>query len=180
MNHIALVVDWYGPYTYKDARIAAKNDFSDGLYLVTGKIKHQKARVALQYAGVAKDLYSRLNNGHHKIHQVTRDQKFWFGEIGSVGLPGPKSKVIDTRIDLAEWAHAYFLKLPLNGRKTKHAPDRPLTVLNRWWKIDYETPRTRRPHKDWPDLIEYPGKGYGAKIVWFGGRVEHWSKSDLT
>lgn len=180
MSHVALIVDWYGPYSYEKAKTSAKNDFCDGLYMVIGKTKHQKASTAIQYIGVAKDLCSRLCNGHHKIHEVTRERKFWLGEIGSVGIPGPKGKVIDVRIDLAEWAHAYFLRLPLNDKKTKNAPDRAVTVLNRWWQVDYESPRIRRPHQNWPDLIEYLGSGESAKLVWFGGRVKRISSKDLT
>lgn len=179
MKHIALVVDWYGPYSYEGAQNAS-DDFAAGLYMVFGKVKHQKVISIPQYIGVASSLKKRLTNNHHKIHEVTRDRKFWLGEIGSVGIPGPKRKVIDTRIDLAEWAHAYFLRLPLNEKKTYRAPDKPVTVLNRWWKIDYITKRQRRPHSQWPDLIEYPGKEFGAKLVWFGGRIEYWSSSDIT
>ena len=178
MTHVAIIVDWYGPYTFDDARVAAKEDYADGLYLVIGKKKGERSR-RIQYVGVSNNLSQRVSNGHHKIHEVTRDREFWLGEIGSIGLPGKKRSVIDERIDLAESAHAFFLQPPLNDRKTYYAPRKPLTVLNRWWRRDYETAWKRRPHKDWPELIDFTGIEYGARLVWFGGRVERWSPDDF-
>lgn len=174
MNHIALVVEWYGPYSYSQAQVAAR-DFADGLYMTIGKTKHQKSPTALQYVGVASALANRICKQHHKIHEVTRDRKIWLGEIGSVGVPGRKGKAIDIRIDLAEWAHAYFLKLPLNDKKTKHAPDKPVTVLNRWWALI-----TRPLGSDAPTLIglilsstrvqSMVRRSSGLVVVWKDGR----------
>lgn len=28
----------------------------------------------------------------------------------------------------------------------------------------------RRPHADWPDLIDFPNYGLSARAVWFGNR----------
>jgi len=181
VSHIAIVVDWYGPYSFDEARLAAKNDYGDGLYLVIGKKKGEWEHY-IQYIGVSQNLSGRVNSAHKKIHMVTCDRTLWLGEIGSIGLPGKVNSktVIDLRIDLAESAHIYFLQPRLNDRKAYHAPKLPVTVLNRWWKTDYETPRKKRPHQGWPDLIDYTGIEYGARLVWFGGRVERWSPDDIT
>ncbi len=68
----------------------------------------------------------------------------------------------------------YFVKPALNKKKTMSPPKRPVTVLNRWWKTDFETPWVHRQHRDWPDLIDYLGPDLKAKVVWFKGakRVE--------
>ena len=73
-------------------------------------------------------------------------------------------------LDLSEWAHAYFLQLPHNNKKKATPPDRAITVYNRWWKRDFVTPYKRRPHNSWPDMIDYVGPDYDAKLVWFGGK----------
>lgn len=72
-------------------------------------------------------------------------------------------------LDLAEWSHAYFLQLPLNDKKRKTPPDFPIVTYNRWWRTDYATPYLKRPHRDWPDMIDFIGYGYDTKVVWFGG-----------
>ncbi len=71
-----------------------------------------------------------------------------------------------------------FLDLPYNEKK-KNPPPTPATLLNRWWFKDYERKRKQRPHKDWPDLIDFPGLKYGAKVAWLGGRIENWNPEDF-
>ena len=164
MAQKAIVIDWYGPY--KDlpyARKAASKDFEAGLYMAIGKTE-DKGKKKLQYIGLTKNLSSRITNSHHKLCEITGDFEIWLGEVASVGIPGKKKQVTDTRLDLAEWAHIFFLKLPLNERK-RVPPKDTVTVLNRWWFPDYERGRKRRPHTDWPDVIDY-WEG-GAKIAWF-------------
>ncbi len=169
MKHIAIIVDWYGPYAdRRDAGRAARDFAGPGLYLAAGKCIYERTR-RIQYVGIAGYLTARLLGYHHKLDRITREAEYWLGEVGSVGIPGRKVKVTDRRLDLAEWAHSYFLKLPLNERK-KSPPDSPVTVLNRWWRINFETPWIHRPLAEWPDLIDYRGREYGAHIAWLGGR----------
>jgi len=61
------------------------------------------------------------------------------------------------------------LELPLNEQKRESPPDRPIVIYNRWWKKDYETRYKRRPHADWPDLIDFSDGNADTRIVWFGG-----------
>ncbi|AOU97982.1 hypothetical protein BI364_08400 [Acidihalobacter yilgarnensis] len=169
MKSIVAVIDWYGPYTIEAARSASKFDYDDGLYMVMGKTKGQKLK-KLQYIGIASDLHVRLNGKHHAIPKVSRESEFWLGEVASPRTPAKKMKVTDRLLDLAEWAHVYLLELPLNTKKRSSPPDREIIVYNRWWKKNYETPYKKRPHKDWPDFLEYAGPDYGSKMVWFGSR----------
>ncbi|GHG25373.1 hypothetical protein GCM10017322_24510 [Paracoccus aerius] len=81
-------------------------------------------------------------------------------------------KVTPATLDYAEWAYARFFDLPLNEKKSTGLPKRSFTVLNRWWHTDYERSRVQRPHRDWPDLIDYPGDDLPVRKVWFGGRQE--------
>lgn len=166
MKSIVALVDWAGPYTLEQAR-QASFDFDDGIYLAIGKQKHKQS-VRLQYVGLASSLPKRINGAHHKLPMINRGLRIWLGAVASPRTPGKKVKVTDRMLDLTEWAHCYFLQLPLNDKKKAKPPDRAITVYNRWWKTDSETPCMRRPHKDWPDLIDYIGPDYPAKLVWFG------------
>lgn len=166
MKSLSAIIDWYGPYTFDEAKSASKFDYDDGLYMIIGKLDGQEAS-HLQYIGIARNLCTRISRNHHKMFQIS-NQVLWLGEVTSPRTPGRKIKVTDRMLDLAEWAHAYFLQLPLNDKKVKNPPDRAIMVYNRWWQKDYETQYLKRPHKQWPDLIDYIGGDYKSKVVWFG------------
>ncbi|MCX7300160.1 MAG: hypothetical protein NTX73_07230 [Rhodobacterales bacterium] len=170
-KHLMIAVNWFGPYDLDSANEAARKDYQHALYMCLGKKKHERDR-ALQYIGIGSKVHTRLTEGHHKLQDVTRERQIWLGEIETAEPSGKKLKVTKATLDYAEWLHARFLKLPLNEKKTKALPPRSVTVLNRWFKVDYETPRRKRPHPDWPDLIDYPAYGLPARIVWFGGRQQ--------
>lgn len=170
MLHLVTVLDWYGPFGYDEAFEIARKDFDGGMYLCVGKVKSQHGPATIQYVGIAgKVLRSRVNGTHAKLILVTRERNIWLGEIGSLGVPGKKAKKTNASLDFAEWALVYFLKPRLNNKKTKTPPARPVTVLNRWWKRDYATQHVRRPHPNWPDLIDYLGPESKARVVWFKG-----------
>lgn len=173
MKSITAIIDWYGPYSLEEAHQASSSDYNDGLYAVIGKLKYQRSP-RMQYVGIANDLCTRLNSYHDKILQVIRDNAsergIWLGEVSSSRSPGRKVKITDRMLDLAEWAHVYFLQLPLNEKKRMSPPDMPIVVYNRWWQKDYETPFLKRPHRGWPDLIDFVGLECNVKLVWFGGR----------
>ena len=171
MKSLIAVINWFGPYTAEEAIKAAEFDYDDGLYAILGR-QHYERGVKLQYIGLAKSLMSRLGGYHFRLDQVTKDQELWLGEIASPRTPGRKIKVTDRMLDLAEWAHIFYLQLPLNEKKKSRPPDRPITVLNRWWKTDYETPLRQPPIASWPNLIDYYAEGYETRVVWFGKRQE--------
>lgn len=169
MRHLVTVIDWYGPFSHKEAVTAVKEDgFADGLYLCLGKTKGKHGNSKLQYVGIAgKDLKSRVKTGHYKLDLVTRDRTLWLGEVSSLGVPGRKTKKTDPSLDFSEWALVYFLQPSLNDKKKYTPPARPVSVLNRWWKVDYKTPWVKRPHPELPEFIDYLGPKYKAKVVWF-------------
>ncbi len=172
MRHFAIIIDWYGPYSIPEAIHASKNDgYSSGLYVGIGKKRHERGARKLQYIGLSNSLATRLAN-HHKLPDITRNAKIWLGEVATAEPSGKKQKITSASLDYAEWLHAFFLQLPLNNRKRINPPDRPVTVLNRWWQTDYKTPFVRRPHPHWPDLIDFAGTELPAKIVWFGKKQQ--------
>jgi hypothetical protein len=169
MKAIVAVIEWYGPYCFDEAKEAARENYDDGLYMVVGKRKNKQKNL-MQYVGIASELDSRLSKNHHKIPEVTREQVIWLGEVISPRSPGRKLKVTDKMLDLIEWAHVYFLQLPLNNKKKTNPPDREIIVYNRWWHRNFETQYIKRPHIDWPDIIDYQGTKLNSKLVWFGGK----------
>ena len=171
MKSLVALINWYGPYTAEEAASVAKFDYEDGLYAVIGRQPYERG-VKFQYIGLGKSLARRLSGSHHKLPLITKDQQIWLGEVDSPRTPGRKIKVTDRMLDLAEWAHVYFLQLPLNDRKKVSPPDRPITVINRWWQADYITPIKKPPHPSWPDLIDFLDDEYDTRLVWFGRRQE--------
>lgn len=177
-KHLMIAIYWYGPYRNIDeARAAARDYYGHGLYLAVGKCKGER-RLAMQYVGIGEAMHTRLNDRHHKLSLITRERRIWLGEIATAEPSGKKMKVTRTTLDYAEWLHALYLGLPLNDKKTKREPGRGVTVLNRWFaSSDFDAPR-RRPHPDWPDLIDFPGYGLPARAVWFGRRQRTFSAED--
>lgn len=168
-KHLMIAINWYGPYRDLDeARRCARHDYDHGLYLAIGKCKYERRR-SLQYIGIGGNIHTRLTENHHKLQLIVRERSLWLGEIATAEPSGRRLKATRTTLDYSEWLHARFLQLPLNDKKTKALPPRSVTVLNRWFALDYETP-VRRPHSDWPDLIDYPHYDLPARAVWFGRR----------
>lgn len=170
-KHLVIAVDWYGPYKSLDEARGVIADFeAAGLYLALGRTEPEEP-LGLQYVGISTTLATRVGNGHHKLGLID-DIQIWLGEVGTARPSGRQIKKTPATLDYAEWLMAFFVRFPLNDKKTKNAPDVPVTLLNRWWKKDYETPYHRRPHPEWPDLIDYLGYYYPTKIVWFGKRMK--------
>jgi len=163
-----VAVDWYGPYlSLTEAREKARQDYSHGLYLAIGKQKYERYP-SMQYIGIATALHLRLHENHPKLSLVVNEFSLWLGEISTAEPSGKRAKVTRTTLDYAEWMHARFLQLPLNEKKKGKPPSRSVTILNRWYdKKDYYTPK-QRPHKGWPDLIDFPYHELPARVVWFG------------
>jgi hypothetical protein len=167
MKQLTIIIDWYGPYSLEGAIKAAKEDgFKDGLYMVIGKTSVIEETISPQYIGLSKLLARRLK-GHPVLSSIP-EGNIWLGEVVTSEPSGRKKRSIKYSLDYAEWLHAYFMKLSRNNKKRKSHPPQPVTLLNRWWKIDYETPRLKRPHTSWPDLFDYPYKNYPIKMIWFG------------
>lgn len=168
-KHLMIAINWYGPFgSLDDARSAAQEWWGHGLYLAIGKRSYQRV-AGIQYIGIGKTLHKRLKEDHQKLSQIQGQRRFWLGEIATAEPSGRRLKATRATLDYAEWMHARFLQLFLNEKKTKALPPRSVTVLNRWYGRDFKTAK-RRPHKDWPDLIDYPANDQPARAIWFGAR----------
>lgn len=166
---IVALVEWYGPYSSEEAGPAAF-EYADGLYMVTGRRAYQR-KSEPQYIGLASSLGARLSAVHHKIPEVKHDIKIWLGQVVSPRTPGKKMQVTDVMLDLVEWAHAYFMQLPLNDKKTRKWPKRDIVVYNRWWRRCKEVGHGKRPNREWPDIIDFIDGDFDARLVWFGKNV---------
>lgn len=161
---IAIVVDWFGPYDLGAAKSISSGYFPKGAYVAIGKTPRQQFS-SVQYIGISStDLHARLTPTHHKLQKIM-DLKLWLGAVTSAGVPGRKEKWTDTQLDSLEWVYAHGLDLPLNERK-KQPPRRPVTVVNRWWKPDFDTQYKRRPGPRWPLVLDYPGEPYAVQLFW--------------
>lgn len=170
--HLMIAVDWFGPYDLDQAWEAAKSDCAQALYICLGRQPYERAR-KLQYIGIGNSVHTRLKEDHHKLQKVTRERQIWLGEIATAEPSGKKLKVTKATLNYAEWLHARFLQLPLNEKKTKALPLRSVTLMNRWFRPDFATPRKNRPHPGWPGVIDYLGYDLPARMVWFGGRQQY-------
>ncbi|GEO85545.1 MULTISPECIES: hypothetical protein [Alphaproteobacteria] len=177
-KHLMIAVNWYGPYWDLDeVRAEARANWNHGLYMCIGMRPYQR-KVSMQYIGIGGAVHTRMTHDHHKLREVTRERAIWLGDIATAEPSGKRLKATKTTLDYAEWVHARFMQLPLNEKKTKNLPSRSVTVLNRWFKTDYETLRKNRPHPDWPDLIDYPDYDMPARMIWFGGRQQYFHAPD--
>ena len=114
MKHLAVVVDWYGPYSVEEALQAATYEYGSGLYVGIGKCRYERGSSRPQYIGLSKNLASRIAN-HQKLPEITREAKLWLGEVATSEPPGKKKRITSVSLDYAEWLHAFFLQLPLIG-----------------------------------------------------------------
>lgn len=91
MAHIAIVIDWFGPYdTLEAAQTALRSDYGAGLYLAIGKQARQRGRSTMQYVGISKELSSRVGSLHHKLGTKTRSRSSVIGITVSTTLYLPR------------------------------------------------------------------------------------------
>ena len=65
------------------------------------------------------------------------------------------------------------MEVPLNKDKRCSPPQDSVVVVNRWYKTDFETRRRRRPHPQWPDLVEYDCSVGIGELAWHGKKRKH-------
>jgi hypothetical protein len=149
------------------------------LYMAAGTVGNQTVP-KLQYVGITKNFDNRLNS-EHKIRTTIKEEglSIYIGEVASQAVAGRKAKHhhkgFTVPVYLAESAIAFFLQLPLNSDKRCSRPNSSIILISRWWKTDLDSRNRRRPHPDWPDMIEYDAHSDIGSVVWHGGRRKHFS-----
>ncbi len=155
------IINWYGAYAFEE--ISYENNFGNGIYLITGKQKHQR-NSEIQYCGITEDsFYNRLKS-HRKKDVVCRERKFWLGEFLY-----PK-KIDRNVLETAEKIIIYFWQPNLNERK-KVSPPEPTTILNFWFKKD-NMPRLNQLaiYRNLKDVISWDG------VNWRTGNLKIWQE----
>lgn len=135
----SFVIEWSGPYD--DDEISDINE-SNGLYLITGFQKFKRNHV-IQYCGITeRNFRKRFNDLDHKKELVTRERKYWLGNIRS------NTTIVRKDLELVESLIVFFWQPELNVHK-KRTPPSPTVIINRWYnkeknlrrKIMYEAQR---------------------------------------
>lgn len=158
-SDIAVIVNWYGPYTYEE--IENNNNLENGLYLATGKLKYER-NATIQYCGITKGSFRQRFRNHHKVHEINKEQKFW---IGLIKYPDNPPRYC---LEMAESMIIYFWQPKLNEKKKMSIPT-PITLINKWFKKDH-TPR-RRQHtmcKNLADVLSWDGE------LWRSANLKVW------
>lgn len=160
-KHTTVIIDWQGPYNYSE--IEENPDWSNGLYLATGKLKYER-EATIQYCGITEGSFIGRFKRHHKVHEINRGQEFW---LGTVKYPEDTSRHF---LEIAESIIIYFWQPALNDRK-KAFPPKPITLINKWFKKD-GSPRLRQHTmcKHLSDVISWDGE------LWRNGNLQVWEE----
>lgn len=148
---VAVIVDWYGPYTDLVAfRRMARNDWTvDGrtLYMALGR--HNK----VHYIGLTETPVGRICNRHDKLENAD-NRKFYIGEIVTQGMSGPRRRLRAPDLRLAEHALIRYLKPELNTNFIDTEPDDCVSVFSRFYDPDdWEKPTYPLPK--FPGFVAY-------------------------
>lgn len=173
MVHVAVVVNWYGPYTLEEAKNVARQKFKGGLYLGAGRRGFFRGIfrfIGPLYVGKSdENLAARLHVDHEKLSKISSYRSIWLGDIITGSVPGERETSTPIEIHLSEWVLVHFMELPLNEKLRSEPPPGTITILNRWWKSPNEP--IGRPHFNWPDLIDYRGTGHKTRLVRFSNKT---------
>lgn len=177
----AALIDWCGPFPTIEAACKAVSGegYGEALYMAIGSRRGQKMS-HIQYVGITSDLTKRFN-GNHPIQLLLRERtlRLYVGVVTSQAVAGKKAahhaKRFSIPLYLAESVIAFLMELPLNKDKRCNPPKDSVVVVNRWYRTDFATRRRRRPHRSWPDLLEYDWDEGIGDLAWHGKGRKHLS-----
>jgi hypothetical protein len=143
-----IILNWFGPYAFDE--VLQDKESGNGIYLVTGKRPYERT-AKIQYCGITENSFAYRLKTHHKIHEVTKDRRFWLAQIE---YPVEFNREI---LETAEKIIIYAWQYDLNEKK-KYTPPQPTTIINFWFKKDY-TPRFNQMeiYKDFTDVLSWNG-----------------------
>ncbi|MGI8555762.1 MAG: hypothetical protein ACR2LT_05350 [Pyrinomonadaceae bacterium] len=141
-----VIVQWSGAFSYEQV---CDSDKGNGIYLLTGKKKHER-NYQIQYCGITEDYFcNRINRNHHKLTKIKNDTlSIWLGEII---YPDRFNRNL---LELAEHCFVSFWLPELNDRKTVYYPKYSICFISQWFNAQ-EQPRLIRPSivKGLPDIL---------------------------
>lgn len=141
---LAMVVRWWGPYSFDDAREVG--DFT-GLYLVYGRNRRGRrpAEDKLLYVGISENQHGvgqRIYE-HRNDRYAHPDNDWWVGQIVS---PARSTR---RHLEVAEWLLVYFSGSEHNERKAFHPPRETCHLINEWFKPNEEHYQRTRGAAAW-------------------------------
>lgn len=153
-EHIAVVIDWYGPWHWSDNSWRGEAPSAEsseqghaGLYIAIQKNnKSQWAR----YVGMTNSKAAqRVKPRTHHVLKTLDKFELWIGEATN-------AQMLKESLLAAEWAHTFGLipKPDLNVLKTGKPPSTRLTIINLWRKSASDQRKTP-PHPDWPNRLDF-------------------------
>lgn len=148
MSQLTIKIHWYGPYGEDDLD---ELDGGNGLYMFTGKRKHQKGEAEVQYFGITENSYKGRFRNHHKLGEINRELGIWLGEIDY------PSGHIREHLETAEKILIYFWQPVLNERK-KYSPPLTTTLISHWFTKEGKARINQKGiYKDLPDVLCWDG-----------------------
>lgn len=146
---VAVIVDWYGPYTSKDELRLAMKEWPEGtrcLYMGLGKGN------TLNYVGLTGRPQTRMNNHEKMAHPD--NTKFFCGEIVTRGIGGRRGTKCHTDLRVAEQALISYFQPRFNQSLSNSVPEDCVVIYSRFFDgEDGETPVNPLPK--FPHVIAY-------------------------
>jgi hypothetical protein len=143
-----IILNWSGPYSLAEVR--EDRETGNGLYLLTGKRRYER-NSTIQYCGITEKTFSERFRNHHKIFEITKEQKIWLAEVEY-----PKN--FDRGIlEMAEKIIIWTWQLPSNDKK-KVSPSEPVTILHFWFN------KNGKPRRNQVSIL----KGFSDVLSWNG------------
>ena len=128
---VAVVVDWYGPYTGHDAL----RDVVQAEWLGVPRVLYMAlARWnKYQYVGLTTNPGNRIHEGHDQLNHED-NERFYIGEIVTQGITGPRNGGQPPDLRLAEHALIRFLKPTLNRNKKFSDPKDCVSIFSCYYR----------------------------------------------
>ena len=160
----AYVIEWMGPYKSIDEMYDYEDTEFCSLYIITGRMKHQKS-YGIKYIGITKrDPCNRLQDPDHIEKQKNiKDKEYWTGRFSVSSYNILTKGVRRNRAELVEHLLVKYLNLKigykhfLNDKKTKAYPKKPVVIISRGLSPACDKDRYNKPSilKDLPDVLMY-------------------------
>ena len=152
---VAVVVDWYGPYT----GLGALRDVVQAEWLGVPRVLYMAlARWnRYQYVGLTTNPGNRIHEGHDQLNHED-NERFYIGEIVTQGITGPRNGGQPPDLRLAEHALINFLQPALNRNKKCSEPGDRVSIFSCFYRPrsragDYES--AANPLPKFPTVLAY-------------------------
>ena len=144
---IAIIVDWYGPYSTVQALRGDMRCWSSGVKALYMGVKSSNI---VNYVGLTSSPATRMNN-HAKLGHDD-NKKFFCGEIVSQGVGGRRRTKCKTDLKLAEHALIAWLQPPQNSALKMRDLEDCIVLYSRFFDDDDSV---INPLPEFPKVIAY-------------------------